>query len=96
MLKKLISLDELRVEDLPLEASKDGILFITEDNLERFLIVNRYNIYNPNEELTYQEVIDNDWSWDSTMINDAMFGLGFEAFDDENEERSFYIPKAKL
>ena len=89
MSKKLISLNELRVEDLPL-TTKNNIKFIKEEDLEKFLIVNRYNIYNSNEDLTYQEVINRDWVLDSTMINDAMFELGFDAIDDENEERLFF------
>lgn len=89
MSKKLISLNELRVEDLPL-TTKNNIQFIKEEDLEKFLIVNRYNIYDSNEDLTYQEVIDRDWVLDSTMINDAMFELGFDAIDDENEERLFF------
>ena len=89
MSKKLISLNELRVEDLPL-TTKNNIKFIKEEDLEKFLIVKRYNIYDSNEDLTYQEVIDRDWVLDSTMINDAMFELGFDAIDDENEERLFF------
>ena len=90
MSKKLISLNELQKEDLPLQ-TENNTQFIKEDDLERFLIVNRYNIYDRNENLTYQDVINDDWVLDSTMICDVMADLGFDVTDDENEELLFFI-----
>ena len=95
MTKKLISLNELKRGDLPLTLGED-ILFIKEADLELFLTTQRYNIYRNIENLTYQKVLDQDWVLDSTLINDAMFDLGFEAVENEDGDRVFYLPKSEM
>ena len=90
MSEKLISLNELKMEDLPLKIEENAT-YIKEHDLEKFLIVNRYNVYRRTGDFTYQDVIDNGWVLDSTLIHDAMFDLGFDAIDDENGALMFFI-----
>ena len=90
MFEKLISLDKLKKGDLPLQ-TETNIRFIKEGDLERFLITNRYNVYDRDESLTNQDVINGDWVLDSTMVCDVMADLGFDVTDDENEELLFFI-----
>ena len=86
-MKILKDLDELSLMELPLQII-DGVAQISEDDLEVYLIRNNYNIYDINKTLTYDEVVNEDYTPDYTCLTSFMLGFGFEtsaSYDEDGE-----------
>lgn len=92
-MKPLKELHLLNVLELPLNRYKDSnyVLGVKEDDLEKYLISNNYNVYNKEKTLTQKEVIDNDLTRDSAFIVDIMDNLNFSTKLLEDETYLFYI-----
>lgn len=88
MKKLLKSLNELTVKELPLETNQDGH-FITESELESYLIKQEYNIYQADKTLSKEDVIEKQLVLDSVLISDAMYDLGFESKRNKLDEIIF-------
>ena len=95
------NLVDLELLELPLTRCDKHRVGIKENDLEKYLIDNNYNIYNK-ELITYNDVAENDLIVDSTLICDIMNDLGFSVkildndlllffIEDENESRYIEI-----
>lgn len=85
-LKYLVDLELL---ELPLTRCNDCTIGIKENDLERYLIDNNYNIYNK-ELITHNDVLENDLAVDSTLICDIMDDLGFSVKVLDEDTLLFY------